>query len=119
MAAAETPNNFGQIIQEAQKMQEAMKVAQEELANFRVIGESGGGLVKITMNGKHEVLEVKISDSVMDDKEMLEDLIAAAINDAAKKIEEESKRKITALASQLKLPEDFKLPTDDTDGDDK
>ena len=79
---------IGNLMKQAQAMQESMQKAQEELASLEVTGESGGGMVKVTMTGKHEVRRVAIDDSLMaDDKDMLEDLVAAAINDATHKVE--------------------------------
>ncbi len=102
---------MGNLMRQAQKMQEDLRKAQEELANAEVTGESGGGLVKITMNGRHEVRRVEIDDSLMgDDKEMLEDLIAAACNDAAHKIEAQSKETMSGLTAGLNLPPGMKMP---------
>lgn len=100
--------DIGNIMQEAQKMQERMQKAQEELANTTVEGESGAGLVKVKMNGKHEAVAVKINPTLMDeDVDMLEDLILGAINAAVQKIETVSKQKINDLTQGLKLPEGF------------
>lgn len=100
---------LGNIMKQAQKMQESMVKAQEELADVEVNGESGGGMVSLTMTGKHEVKRLTIDDSLFaDDKDMLEDLIAAAINDAVKKVEVASKDKMSGLAGGL--PPGFKLP---------
>ena len=102
---------LGNIMKQAQKMQEDLQKAQEELARATVSGESGGGLVKVTMNGKHEVARVEIDDSLMsDDKEMLEDLIAAACNSAVQKIAEKSQATLSAATSGMPLPPGFKLP---------
>ena len=102
---------LGNIMKQAQKMQEDLQKAQEELARAEVTGASGGGLVKVTMNGKHEVSRVEIDDSLMsDDKEMLEDLIAAACNDAAHRIAEKSKESMSAATAGMPLPPGFKLP---------
>lgn len=101
------------IMKEAQKMQEEMQKAQADLANITVRGESGGGLVAIEMNGAHEAKKVAISSSVMDDdKDMLEDLVAAAINDAVQKVESASKKKINELTSQFDLPDDLGIDED-------
>ncbi len=108
--------NLGDIMKEAQKMQEKMQKAQQELANLEIQGEAGAGLVKIIMNGRHDAKSVWINANLMDeDKEMLEDLIVAAINDAVRKVEKASKEKIADLTAGLKLPPDLQLP-DDTDG---
>lgn len=102
---------LGNIMKQAQKMQEDLQKAQEELARAEVTGESGGGLVKVTMNGKHEVSRVQIDDSLMsDDKEMLEDLIAAACNSAASRIAEKSQESMSAATAGMPLPPGFKLP---------
>lgn len=100
--------DIGNIMQEAQKMQERMQKAQEELANTVVEGESGAGLIKVKMNGKHEVTAVKINPTLMDeDVDMLEDLIQGAVNAAVQKIEAVSKEKINDLTQGLQLPEGF------------
>ena len=102
---------IGNLMKQAQKMQEEMQRAQEELARAEVTGEAGGGMIKVTMNGRHEVRRVEIDDSLMgEDKEMLEDLIAAACNDAAHRIEERTREQMSGLTSGLNLPPGFKLP---------
>ena len=102
---------LGNIMKQAQKMQEDLQKAQEELSKAQVTGESGGGLVKVTMNGKHEVARVEIDESLMgDDKEMLEDLIAAACNAATQKIADKSKESMSAATAGIPLPPGFKLP---------
>ena len=102
---------LGNIMKQAQKMQEDLQKAQEELARTQVTGESGGGLVKVAMNGKHEVARVEIDASLMsDDKEMLEDLIAAACNDAVNLIADKSKESMSAATAGMPLPPGFKLP---------
>jgi DNA-binding YbaB/EbfC family protein len=104
------------LMQEAQKMQEKMQEAQKSLANIKVIGESGGGLVKIEMNGRHDVTSVKMNPNLLhEDIEMIEDLTAAAINDAVQKIEKRSKALLTDLTSGFKMPTDFKMPDDEDD----
>ncbi|PTQ88446.1 YbaB/EbfC family nucleoid-associated protein [Agitococcus lubricus] len=107
--------NINALMQQAQKMQEQMQKqmqkAQEELANTEVQGESGAGLVKITMTGKHDVKRVVISPELMqEDKEILEDLIAAAVNDAVRKAEALSQEKLSGATSGLGLPPGFKMP---------
>lgn len=100
---------LGNIMKQAQKMQADMAKAQEELANMEVTGESGGGLVSILMTGRHEIKRVTIDDSLLeDDKDMLEDLIAAAMNDAVQKAESMSQEKMSGLTSGL--PAGFNLP---------
>ncbi len=99
------------LMKQAQDMQSNLQKAQEELAKLEIIGESGGGMVKITMTGRHDVRKVDIDSSLMsDDKEMLEDLVAAAMNDAVRKVEKNSKEKMASAAGGLSLPEGFKLP---------
>ena len=88
-----------------------MQKAQEEIANAEVTGESGGGLVKVTMTGRHEVRRVAIDPSLMgDDREMLEDLVAAACNDAAHRIDAHTKERMSGLTAGLNLPPGMKLP---------
>jgi DNA-binding YbaB/EbfC family protein len=102
---------LGNLMKQAQKIQEEMAKAQEELAKAEVTGESGGGLVKVTMNGRHEVRRVEIDDSLIgDDKEMLEDLVAAACNDAVHRIEEMTRQQMSGLTAGLPLPPGMKLP---------
>ncbi|CEK09566.1 YbaB/EbfC family nucleoid-associated protein [Legionella hackeliae] len=99
--------NLGNIMKEAQKMQQRMQEAQKQLSQLVVKGVSGGGMVEIEMNGRHEVNKTKISPSLMDDVEMLEDLVTAAFNDAARKVEQASKQKISELTAGLNIPTDF------------
>jgi len=102
---------LGNLMKQAQKMQSEMVKAQEELAKTEIEGQAGGGMVTVVMNGKHEVKRVKIDDSLVgEDKEMLEDLVAAAINDAVHKVEETTKDKFSGLASGMGLPPGMKLP---------
>lgn len=102
---------LGNLMKQAQKMQEDMQKAQEELKNLETEGQAGGGLVKVKMTGKHEVRKVEIDDSLLnDDKEMLEDLIAAAMNDASNKVEQMTKDQFSGLTSGLDLPGGMKLP---------
>jgi nucleoid-associated protein EbfC len=101
---------LGGLMKQAQQMQEKMAKAQEELASIEVEGESGAGMVKITMTCKHDVRRVKIDQSVMDDKDMLEDLIAAAVNDAVRKVEATSSAKMSGFTAGLNLPPGMKLP---------
>jgi DNA-binding YbaB/EbfC family protein len=97
-------------MKQAQKMQENMAKAQEELANLEVEGQSGAGAVKVVMTCKHDVKRVMIDASVMDDKEMLEDLIAAALNDANRRAEATSQERMGSLTAGLPLPPGMKLP---------
>lgn len=102
---------MGNLMKQAQKMQEDMQRAQQEIASMEVEGQSGGGLVKVIMNGRHELRHVKLDDSLMsDDKEMIEDLLAAAVNDAVRKIEQESASRMSGLTAGLNLPAGMKLP---------
>ena len=100
--------NLGNLMKEAQKMQKRMQEAQEELGRLTVTGESGGGMVKIEMNGRHDVTKVKINPSLMEeDVEMLEGLLGAAVNDAVRRVEKKSKEKISELTSGLNIPDDL------------
>ncbi|MFD1383601.1 YbaB/EbfC family nucleoid-associated protein [Rhodanobacter aciditrophus] len=102
---------MGNMMRQAQKMQENMQKAQEEIANMEVEGQAGAGLVKITMTGRHDVKRVSIDDSLFeDDKEMLEDLIAAAMNDAVRNIEATSKDKMSEATAGMPIPPGFKMP---------
>jgi DNA-binding YbaB/EbfC family protein len=104
-------NALGNIMQQAQKMQEDLKNVQEELALMQVTGESGGGLVTIVMSGKREARKVTIDDSLLgDDKDMLEDLVAAAINDAVNKVGKMKKEKMSSVTAGIPLPPGFTLP---------
>ncbi|HHX83636.1 MAG TPA: YbaB/EbfC family nucleoid-associated protein [Pseudomonadaceae bacterium] len=100
-----------QLMEQAQKMQEQMQKAQQELANSTVVGESGAGLVKVTMNGRHEVKSVEMDPSLREEElGFVEDLVAAAFNAAARKVEELNKSSLSSMAGGLNLPEGFKLP---------
>ena len=100
--------NLGNLMKEAQKMQQRMQEAQQQLSRLEVIGESGGGMVTVKMNGRHDVVEVKIKPTLMDeDVEMLEDLVAAAVNAAVREIEKASKDKISKLTAGLNIPTDL------------
>lgn len=102
---------MGNLMKQAQEMQEKIQRAQEELANAEVSGESGAGLVQIQMNGRHDVKRVNIDASLMqEDKEILEDLIAAAINDAVRKIETNNQEKMASLTGGMGMPPGFKMP---------
>jgi DNA-binding YbaB/EbfC family protein len=101
-------DSLSKLMQEAEKMQSKMQEAQAELSSLSVTGESGGGMVKVTMNGLHNVPQVKISKALMDeDVSMIEDLVAAAVNDAVARVEKVSKEKIAKLTSGFNLPTDF------------
>ena len=98
------------LMKQAQQMQENMQKAQDELATLEVEGQAGAGAVKITMTCKHDVKRVNIDASVMDDKEMLEDLVAAALNDATRRVEALTQEKMGGLAGGMGLPPGFKMP---------
>lgn len=103
---------LGNIMKQAQAMQENMQKAQEELANIEVAGESGGGMVKLVMNCRYDVKSVKIDPELMgdaDDREILEDLVAAAMNDAVRKVEKTTQDKMSGLTGGLDIP-GMKLP---------
>jgi len=106
---------LGNLMKQAQKMQEDMQKAQEELANLEVTGQAGGGMIKVVMNGRHDVKRVSIDESLMsdgsnNDKEMLEDLLAAAVNDAVRQVEKNSQEKMSGMTAGLNLPGGMKLP---------
>ncbi len=102
---------IGNMMKQAQMLQANLQRAQTEIAAMEVTGEAGGGMVKVTLNGKHEARRVLIDPSVpLDDREMLEDLVAAAINDAAQRVEAATQQKMSGLMGGLNLPPGFKLP---------
>lgn len=102
---------IGNLMKQAQKMQADLQRAQEEIARAEVTGESGGGLVKVVMNGRHEVRRVQIDPSLVgDDREMLEDLVAAACNDAAHRVEQMTQDRMSGLTAGMSLPPGLKLP---------
>lgn len=104
-------NQLAGLMKQAQQMQENMKKVQDELASTEVEGQSGAGLVKIVMTCRHDVKRVTIDESLLkDDKDMLEDLIAAAMNDAVRRVESTVQEKMSGVASGLPLPPGFKLP---------
>ena len=98
------------LMKQAQQMQENKKKAQEQLATIEVEGQSGAGMVKVVMTCQHDIKRVSIDDSVMDDKEMLEDLVAAAVNDAVRKVESTTQEKMSGFTAGLNLPPGLKLP---------
>ena len=102
---------ISQLMKQARDMQESLQKAQEELKHLEIHGESGGGMVKITMTGRHNARSVSIDDSLFNgnDKEMIEDLIVAAINDAVNKVEKSSKQKMSSMTGGIELPAGFKL----------
>ena len=102
---------IGQLMKQAQQMQADMQKAQEEMGQLTVTGESGGGMVRITMSCKHELKSLDIDDSLVgDDKEMLEDLIIAAFNDAVRRVEKTVQEKYSGMTAGLSLPPGMKLP---------
>jgi len=102
---------IGNLMRQAQQMQANLAKAQEELAKMQVTGESGGGMVKVMMNGKHEVSRVSIDPTLAgDDREMLEDLCTAAFNDAVRKVESTSQQRLAGLMGGMQLPPGMKLP---------
>ena len=102
---------LGDMMKQAQQMQEKMARMQEELANMEVQGQAGAGMVSVTMTGRHDVRSVRIDDSLMqEDKEMLEDLLAAAVNDAVRKLEDANKEKLGGLTAGFQMPPGFKMP---------
>ena len=102
---------LGQLMKQAQKLREDFEQAQNELASMEVVGESGAGMVTITMTGRHDVRSVRIDPALMgEDKEMLEDLIAAAMNDAVHKVEARTQDRFSGLGPALHLPPGMKLP---------
>lgn len=102
---------MGNMMKQAQQMQEKMQRAQEELATLEVVGESGAGMVKVTMTCNHNVKRVDVDDALMDDdKEMLEDLVAAAMNDAVRRVAETSQEKMAGVTGGMNLPPGFKMP---------
>ncbi len=102
---------IGNIMKQAQQMQANMEKVQKELGEAEVIGESGAGMVKVTMNGRHDVKRVEIDPELMkDDKEMLEDLVAAAVNDANRRIETMTQERMSSVTEGMGLPPGMKLP---------
>ena len=104
-------SGLGNLMKQAQQMQADLQKAQAEIANLEVTGESGGGMVRVTMTGRHDLRRVEIDDTLIgEDKEMLEDLIVAAVNDAVRRVEAESQERMSKLTSGLDLPAGVKLP---------
>ena len=102
--------NLAGLMQQAQKMQQEMQKAQEELANMEVTGEAGGGMVKVTMTGKHAVRRVEIDPALLDDREMLEDIVTAAINDAVNRIASSTQERMSDMTAGIPLPPGMKVP---------
>ncbi|MDP4876495.1 MAG: YbaB/EbfC family nucleoid-associated protein [Pseudomonadales bacterium] len=106
-----TNGGLGDLMKQAQQMQEKVQQMQQQLANAEVTGESGAGLVKVLMTGRHDVKRVQIDPGLMsEDKEVLEDLLAAAVNDAVRRVENNQKDKMSSLTAGMSLPPGFKLP---------
>jgi nucleoid-associated protein EbfC len=104
-------NQLAGLMKQAQAMQENMKQAQDAIAALEVEGEAGGGMVKVVMTGRHDVKRVTIAPTLLsEDKDMLEDLVAAAMNDAVRKVEAASQQKMAGLTAGMPLPPGFKLP---------
>jgi DNA-binding YbaB/EbfC family protein len=102
--------NLAGLMQQAQKMQQEMQKAQEELARLEVTGEAAGGLVKVTMTGKHAVRQLEIDPSLLDDREMLEDIVTAAVNDAVNRIASTTQDRMSDMTAGIPLPPGMKLP---------
>jgi DNA-binding YbaB/EbfC family protein len=103
--------DLNEIMKQAKLMQEQFQKAQEEQIKTRTDGESGAGLVRVTMNGKHDVVGVSLDDALMnEDKAVIEDLLAAAVNDAVRKIEEKNKESLSGMTGGMKMPDGFKFP---------
>lgn len=102
---------MGNIMKQAQQMQEKMQKAQEELQSIEVVGEAGAGMIKVTMTCNHNVRRVEIDPSLMDDdKEMIEDLVAAATNDAVRRVQTTSQEKMAGITGGMQMPPGFKMP---------
>ena len=102
--------NIAGLMQQAQKMQQEMQRAQEELATLEVTGRSGGGMVEVTMNGKHAVRKIRVDPSLADDIEMLEDLVTAAVNDAVNRVAQAAQERMADMTQGIQLPPGMKLP---------
>jgi DNA-binding YbaB/EbfC family protein len=102
---------MGDLMKQAQQMQENMQKAQQELANAELEGQAGAGMVKVVMSGRYDVKRVSVDDAVLgEDKEVLEDLLAAAVNDAVRKVEAHSQKAMAGFAAGMNLPPGFKMP---------
>lgn len=103
--------DLNELMKQAKQMQEQFQKAQEELVNIVVTGESGAGLVTVEMNGRHDVVKVNLSDTLLsEDKGVVEDLMAAAVNDAVRKLDEKKKDSLGGMAGNFNMPEGFKFP---------
>ncbi len=104
-------DGLGDLMQQAQQMQAKAQALQEEIANTEVLGEAGAGLVKVSMNGRHDVIAVTVDPDVLtEEKSMLEDLLAAAVNDAVRRVEAVREEKMADMMSGMPLPPGFKMP---------
>lgn len=104
-------NGLNDLLKQAQKLQEKVQDAQQEMARSEVQGESGGGLVRVVMSGRHDVRRIHIEPSLMsEEREVLEDLVAAAVNDAVRRVEELQRASLSGATGGISLPEGFKLP---------
>jgi DNA-binding YbaB/EbfC family protein len=104
-------SGLGDLMKQAQQLQEQMQKAQEQLAAAEVVGEAGAGLVKVTMTGRHDVRRVAIDPSLLsEDKEILEDLLAAAVNDAVRRVEEKNRDMMASMTQGMGIPPGFKMP---------
>lgn len=105
--------NLNALMKQAQEMQKRMQDVQREIATLEIIGQAGAGLVEVVMTGQYTVKRIKIDASLLsEDKAVLEDLVAAAVNDAVRKVEEGTRGKMSSLTAGMDLPKDFKLPSD-------
>lgn len=102
--------NIAQLMQQAQKMQEDLQKAQQEIAKIEVVGSAGGGMVSVTLSGRKECRKVRLDASLLSDQEMLEDLLAAAFNDASNKIDSQTQARVGAVTAGMQLPPGMKLP---------
>jgi hypothetical protein len=110
-SAMSMKGGLGDLMKQAQQMQEKVQKVQDEIANTEVVGESGAGLVKVVMTGRHDVKKVTLDAGLLaEDKELLEDLIAAAVNDAVRKAEKNQQEKMSGLTAGIPLPPGFKFP---------
>ena len=103
--------DLNELMKQAKQMQEQFQKAQEDLVNLVVVGESGAGLVRVEMNGRYDVVNLDLNDSLMsEEKEVIEDLLAAAVNDAVRRLEDKKKESIGDMAGNFNMPGDFKFP---------
>ena len=103
--------DLNELMKQAKQMQEQFQKAQEDLVNLVVVGESGAGLVRVEMNGRYDVVNLDLNDSLMsEEKEVIEDLLAAAVNDAVRRLEDKKKEAIGGMAGNFNMPGDFKFP---------